>query len=866
MGRFRAARLVALLVAGCCLEAARPGVAADRSEEILLIRVTLSDRERELPTLQRLAPDVAGSDVKAQTVDVIGTRATLDALKTAGLAASIERDLTASPFSNPVDDYMSPAEVNARLDALVAAYPALAKKILYATTAEGRPVYALEISDNVAVEEDEPAIFFIAQHHAREVMTPELAIDIAEQLLAGYGSDPQATSWVNSREIFVLPNHNPDGSQYVFDRDRSWRKNRRDNGDRTFGVDPNRNYPFGWASCGGSSPDTGSDGYRGPTPASEPETAGIIALARQQRPVISLSYHTYGEQVLIPYGCQGVHAAEKAVFRSLSSGIASRFVSDDGAHWYTPGAPWEILYPEDGETDAWFYGDNGTYAFEIEANDSTQGFQPHFTPWRDSTVLRNRPAWRYLLDRIDGPGISGHVTDACTGAPLAAETSLDEVVFANGETPRTSGPAFGRFQWLTNPGTSHVRASRAGYAPQVWPVDVGLTRSDRPVRLVPAGASAIAAGASVVDDRTGDFDGTADAGEAIALKLAAINTGGSSVSGVTAQLSTTDPFVTVTKAQASYGTIAPGASLPGDGFGLAIAPSAPDEHVATLHVSFVAETALCGSSEDVPLRISTGRAGCVAIEPLDANPGWTIANSTGSGWAFGPPAGDGGAGGPSAAFTGANVYGTNLSGAYATNADCQLITRPYDLGSLRHGVLSYRRWLDNERGFDLASVEASNDGGASWVPLWSGFGYGEGWEQETLDIAQVADGRSDVRFRFRLRTDGFNVLSGFYLDDLSICGEGLTKPPNGVGSSLRVAREGDDVKLVWNTAPVDAAHEAATSYAVYRSSMAAAGFAIAATTAAAPAVFAGEAGQPASWFTLVVGQNFGGSSPDVPAP
>jgi len=866
MGRIGAVSFSCALPLAAALAIAWPAGAADRSAETLLIRVTVADRGRDIPRLQRLALDVAGSDAKSQTVDVIGDRATLAALRAAGLSAVIQRDLSPQPDSNPVADYLDPAEVNEQIDALVAAYPALARKMSYGTTAEGRPLNALKISDNVAVDEDEPSIFFIAQHHAREVMTPELALDIAGQLLGGYGTDPEITAWVNSREIFVLPNHNPDGSNWVFDRDRSWRKNRRDNGDHTFGVDLNRNYPFGWGSCNGSSPDTGSDGYRGPSPASEPETSGINALARLHRPVISLSYHTYGEQVLMPYGCGGVHAAEKAVFRRLASDIATRIVSDDGAHRYQPGAPWEILYSEDGETNAWFYGDNGTYAFEIEANDSTQGFQPHFTPWRDSTVQRNRPAWKYLLGRIDGPGISGHVTDACTGAPLSAVTSLDEIVFGNGETPRTSAPPYGRFQSLTNSGTFHLRTSLAGYTTQVGPVTVGVSRVDRPVRLVPAGANALAARETVVDDRSGDYDGQADAAESMTLRVVAVNAGSAAVSGVSAQLSTSDPFVTITKSTSAYGTIPAGLTAAGDGFTISLAAGAPDQHTAVLHVTFLAQQPLCGSSDDVPLTITTGRPGCVVLEPFDANPGWTITNSTSSGWAFGAPSGDGAAAGPAAAYSGANVYGTNLSGAYGNSADYRLVTVPYDLSKLRHGVLTYRRWLDNEPGFDLASVDVSNDAGGTWLPLWSGFGYGDGWESESIDISGAADLKPDVRFRFRLQSDAATARSGFYLDDFALCGEGLAKPPNGVGSTLRVTKAGPDLQFDWSAAAVDSGHDAASGYDLYRSGTSQTGYAAAGTSAGTSIVLAGEASAPSDSFYLVSAENFGGSSRDVPAP
>jgi hypothetical protein len=338
------------------------------------------------------------------------------------------------------------------------------------------------------------------------------------------------------------------------------------------------------------------------------------------------------------------------------------------------------------------------------------------------------------------------------------------------------------------------------------------------------------------------------------------------VTGVTASLATSDPFVTITDASASYGTMPAGGSVLGDGFGVSVLPSAPDGHVVTLRLHFSATEALCASDDDITLRVTTGHAGCAVAENFDVSPGWTIANSTTGGWAFGPPLGNDDANGPASAFSGANVYGTNLAGPYATNADYQLITGPYDLRGIRNAVLSYRRWLDNEPGADLASVDLSADGGANWLPLSSGFGYGEGWEAEAIDIASAATGWQDIRFRFRLRSDAATVRSGFYLDDLRVCGELLAKAPNGVGFSVRVAKVGNDLRIDWTPPALDPAHDLATGYRVYRSAVPATGFTNVVQTSSTYSVWPNEAASAATWFYLVVAENGGGTSADVPLP
>ncbi len=166
---------------------------------------------------------------------------------------------------------------------------------------EGRSILAVKISDNVNDNEpDEPVVLVNAMHHAREVMTTEVAVDMIQNVASRYATDTQMQQRVNQLQIYVVPMVNPDGNHKVWHSDSMWRKNARGG----YGVDINRNYPEGWNSCNGSSSNRNQDDYRGESPASEPETQTMMKLVQSIRPVLNLSLHSYSEMVLYPFGCR----------------------------------------------------------------------------------------------------------------------------------------------------------------------------------------------------------------------------------------------------------------------------------------------------------------------------------------------------------------------------------------------------------------------------------------------------------------------------------------------------------------------------------------------------------------------------------
>jgi murein tripeptide amidase MpaA len=120
----------------------------------------------------------------------------------------------------------------------------VAQTYIIGNTHEGRDIWAVRISDNPSEDEEEPGAIFLGCHHAREWISVEVPLHIAQYLANNYNNDEEVKRLIDNCQIWIVPVVNPDGYEYSRKSDRMWRKNRRDNGDGTFGVDLNRNVSF----------------------------------------------------------------------------------------------------------------------------------------------------------------------------------------------------------------------------------------------------------------------------------------------------------------------------------------------------------------------------------------------------------------------------------------------------------------------------------------------------------------------------------------------------------------------------------------------------------------------------------------------
>ena len=281
-------------------------------------------------------------------------------------------------------NFHTPAQMDAEMNRLQTRFPAIVSVSTIGSSLEGNPIRAIKISDNVATDEtSEGDVIFMALHHAREWISAETALYIAEQLCLRYSTDPDLKSDMDNLEIWIIPVVNPDGYAYSDSTDRDWRKNRRNNGDGTFGVDLNRNWGYEWGLNSGSSPNTWEITYRGPAPFSEPETQVLRNFVQSRHNLKALvTYHSFSELFLRPWSYTTGDPPGEATLKAIADRSIDQIAAVHG-RTYAP----SIWYTSSGETTDFLWGETRTASFTPElrpAFGSVSGFAPP-----PSTILPN---------------------------------------------------------------------------------------------------------------------------------------------------------------------------------------------------------------------------------------------------------------------------------------------------------------------------------------------------------------------------------------------------------------------------------------------------------------------------------------------
>lgn len=219
------------------------------------------------------------------------------------------------------DGYVDATQADAVIEELAAEFPELTEIIELPNRTHG---YNLpEGSDQLQAPEHYPhdpytvkalrigkhrdgsktGVLLYSQEHAREWVTPLVALETAQRLLHNYGDDPTTTNLVDDLDIFIVPVINPDGAAYALYDDLFQRDNMNvdgcDYGDdpTNAGIDVNRNFSVGSLRDGyvGASFNCRSSVYAGAAELSEAESSNEVWLTETYPNIkFAMNTHSFG--------------------------------------------------------------------------------------------------------------------------------------------------------------------------------------------------------------------------------------------------------------------------------------------------------------------------------------------------------------------------------------------------------------------------------------------------------------------------------------------------------------------------------------------------------------------------------------------
>lgn len=315
----------------------------------------------------------------------------------------------------PLGGFRNYDQCTALMDSIYTSHPDITTPpFAIGTSFEDRIIWAIKVSDNPSVDEDEVEVLFTGLHHAREPIGMEVCLETLRRLTDGYGTDARITTLVNEREIYFVPIVNPDG--YEYNRQIApnggglWRKNRNNTGS-SVGIDLNRNYSYQWGFDDlGSSSSPPSQIYRGPAPFSELETHFLRTFINARDFLFVMNFHAYSNLYLWSWGYDYIYTPDQWFFEAVGESLATY-------NGYAPQVSWE-LYPANGVADDWMYGATGEhkkiFSFTPEVGSSSDGFWPN--PANIPALIEENQAANLALIGMDYADFSG--------APVSGDAPL----------------------------------------------------------------------------------------------------------------------------------------------------------------------------------------------------------------------------------------------------------------------------------------------------------------------------------------------------------------------------------------------------------------------------------------------------------
>jgi len=361
--------------------------------------------------------------------------------------------------------YHNYAELTQFLQDLTSTYPNLTRLISLGQSVQGRELWAIHISDNPNIEEDEPEFKYISTIHGDEPVGTELCLFFAEYLLQNYSTNTRIKNVVDEVSIWIVPLMNPDGREMVTRRNAN-------------SVDLNRsfpNYPTDFDTFY-------YDGGNLSIETREPEIQHIMRWSLEHNFSLSANFHTGALVVNYPYdndgGPSGVEAPtpDDALMKWIATQYAvhnlSMYNSTQFPGGITNGAAWYVIT---GGMQDWNYRFTGCIEMTIEL------FNTKFPAgsWIPTIWNNNRESMLSYLECVLR-GVRGLVYDRKTGEPV-----WTKVLVQGNAQPVFSHPRVGNYHRLLLPGTYNLAFTATGYIPYrvngVEVIDGWATRRDVPL-------------------------------------------------------------------------------------------------------------------------------------------------------------------------------------------------------------------------------------------------------------------------------------------------------------------------------------------------------------------------------------------------
>ncbi|HQO09429.1 MAG TPA: DUF2817 domain-containing protein [Clostridiales bacterium] len=319
-------------------------------------------------------------------------------------------------------------------------HPSICKRLQIGTSVQGRPMWALKITDSVEVEEAEPEVKLISTMHGDEVTGMEMEMLLIENILKGYAAENDTMRFlVDNTELYIMPLMNPDGMA----------NNSRYNAN---GYDLNRNFPEGTYYDADSV-----------NAAVLPEIDAIIKWTKEHNFVLSTNYHggalvanyLYDKDFGVPNYSYAAcpddpHVTWMAYNYSVRNSPMFNGSFTDGI---TNGCVW---YTIDGGMQDWNYRYHNCLDITLEISNTkwpAYSAIPGF--WAD-----NREAMMWYLSAAH-KGIFGTVTDSVTGEPLNATIEIAGI-----SKQYFTDPDIGDYYRILKSGTYTMTVSAENYNPQ----------------------------------------------------------------------------------------------------------------------------------------------------------------------------------------------------------------------------------------------------------------------------------------------------------------------------------------------------------------------------------------------------------------